>query len=89
MNKTELIERMAEELGSKKDAQAAVEALLGALAAALDRGESVTLTGFGTFKTAERKARRGRNPRTGEEIDIPACRSVKFVPGKALREAVA
>jgi DNA-binding protein HU-beta len=51
-------------------------------------GDTVTLVGFGTFKVVERKARKGRNPQTGEEIDIKASKAPKFTPGKALKEAV-
>ncbi|MFO7912667.1 MAG: HU family DNA-binding protein [Desulfotignum sp.] len=88
MNKGDLINKVAEELDSKKDAQAAVDCMVKAITDALSNNDSVTLVGFGTFKTAERKARKGRNPQTGKEIDIPARNVPKFIPGKALKEAV-
>jgi len=88
MNKGDLINKVSEVLNSKKEAQAAVDVILATVTEALSNKESVTLVGFGTFKTAERKARKGRNPQTGKEIDIPARNVPKFVPGKALKEAV-
>lgn len=88
MNKGELINKVAEVCNSKKTAQAAVDCTIRSITNALANKESVTLVGFGTFKTANRKARKGRNPQTGNEIDIPARNVPKFVPGKALREAV-
>ncbi len=88
MNKGDLINKVAEVLDSKKDAQAAVDCILSTVTEALAEKESVTLVGFGTFKTAERKARKGRNPQTGNEIDIPARNVPKFIPGKALKDAV-
>lgn len=88
MNKGDLVSKVSEVLSSKKDAQAAVDCVLTSITEALSNKESVTLVGFGTFKSAERKARKGRNPQTGKEIDIPARNVPKFVPGKALKEAV-
>ncbi len=88
MNKGDLTNKVAEVLNSKKDAQAAVDCILSSITKALSEKETVTLVGFGTFKTAERKARKGRNPQTGKEIDIPARNVPKFVPGKALKESV-
>jgi DNA-binding protein HU-beta len=88
MNKGDLINKVSEVLNSKKDAQTAVDCILSTVTEALAEKESVTLVGFGTFKTAERKARKGRNPQTGKEIDIPARHVPKFVPGKALKDAV-
>ncbi len=88
MNKGDLINKVAEVLDSKKDAQTAVDTVVKAVTDALSSNDSVTLVGFGTFKTAERKARKGRNPQTGKEIDIPARNVPKFIPGKALKEAV-
>ena len=88
MNKGDLINKVSEVLDSKKDAQAAVDCVLSTITETLAAKESVTLVGFGTFKTAERKARKGRNPQTGKEIDIPARNVPKFVPGKALKDAV-
>ncbi len=88
MNKGNLINKVAEVLNSKKEAQAAVDCTIKAITQALSDNDSVTLVGFGTFKTTHRKARKGRNPQTGKEINIPARNVPKFVPGKALKEAV-
>jgi DNA-binding protein HU-beta len=88
MNKGDLINEVSVVMNSKKDAQMAVDAVLSTISSALKKGESVTLVGFGTFKVAERKARTGRNPQTGKEIKIKAKSVPKFVPGKALKEAV-
>ena len=88
MNKGDLVNKVSEVLKSKKDAQAAVDVVLSSITQALENGESVSLIGFGTFKVAERKARKGRNPQTGEEIFIAASKVPKFVAGKALKEAV-
>ena len=88
MNKGDLVGEVSQVLASKKDAQAAVDTLLAAITKALKKGEDVTLVGFGTFKVTDRKARMGRNPRTGEEIKIKAAKVPKFVPGKALKAAV-
>ena len=72
MNKGDLINKVAEVLNSKKEAQAAVDCTIKSITGALANKDSVTLVGFGTFKTANRKARKGRNPQTGKEINIPA-----------------
>ncbi len=88
MNKGDLINKVSEVLNSKKEAYAAVDCMFAAITEALSNNDSVTLVGFGTFKTADRKARKGRNPQTGKEIDIPARTVPKFVPGKALKDAV-
>lgn len=88
MNKGDLVNEVSQVLTSKKDAQAAVDGLLGAITKSLKKGDDVTLVGFGTFKVAKRKARTGRNPQTGAEIKIKATKVPKFVPGKALKEAV-
>ncbi|MBF0204232.1 MAG: HU family DNA-binding protein [Desulfamplus sp.] len=88
MNKGDLISKVAEVLNSKKDAQAAVDCMLSAITEALAEHKTVTLVGFGTFKTSERKARKGRNPQTGKEIDIPARNVPKFIPGKAMKELI-
>lgn len=89
MNKSELINELAKNLSSKKEAEAALESLLGAISQGLKNGEKITLTNFGTFKVAKRKARTGRNPRTGEEIKIKARKVALFSPGRALKNAVA
>ena len=88
MNKGGLVSKVAEVIGSKKDAQAAVDCVLTSITDTLSNKEAVTLVGFGTFKSVERKARKGRNPQTGEEIDIAARNVPKFVPGKALKDAL-
>lgn len=90
MNKNELINAVAEKAAlSKKDAEAAVTAALDAVAAALAEGDEVRLVGFGTFEVKKREARIGRNPKTKEEIQIPATKVPAFKPGKALKEAIA
>ncbi|MEE6032460.1 HU family DNA-binding protein [Avibacterium paragallinarum] len=89
MNKTDLIDAIASaaEL-NKKQAKAALEATLAAIEASLKAGDAVQLIGFGTFKVSERKARTGRNPQTGAEIQIPASKVPAFVAGKALKDAI-
>jgi len=88
MNKGDLVNEVSKVLNTKKDAQAAVDCVFSSITKALGKGGSVSLIGFGTFKVAERKARKGRNPQTGAEIDIAASKVPKFVAGKALKEAV-
>lgn len=89
MNKTDLINKVAEATEfKKKDAGVAVEAVLDAITGALQAGEKVQLIGFGNFEVKDRQARKGRNPRTGEEIDIPATKVPSFKPGKQLKEDV-
>jgi DNA-binding protein HU-beta len=95
MNKAELVDALAQKTGmSQKDARKAIEAIfstdpgLGIIAAKLDTGERVQLTGFGTFETKQRKPRKGRNPQTNEEIHIPGRRYPTFKPGKSLKERV-
>ena len=88
MNKGDLIDEVSKVLKTKKDAQAAVDCVISSITNALGKGDTVSLIGFGTFKVAERKARKGRNPQTGEEIYIAASKVPKFVAGKALKDAV-
>ena len=89
MNKAELVEEVTNQTGvTKRASRKAVDAMTSVISDTLARGEKVTLVGFGTFKVMERKARKGRNPQTGEEIQIPARKVPKFRPGKSLREAV-
>ena len=88
MKKAELIEEVAKVLNTKKEARAAIESILENISTALKRKEDATITGFGTFKAVKRKARKGRNPYTGEPIKIKASTRVKFVPGKALKETI-
>lgn len=90
MNKTELIAAVAEKTDlSKKDADAAVSAVLGAITDALKAGDKIQLVGFGTFEVRNRAAKQGRNPRTGETMTVPASRVPAFKAGKALKDAVA
>jgi DNA-binding protein HU-beta len=88
MNKSDLINEVATVVSTKKEAQSAVECVISSITKAMKKGEDVVLTGFGTFKVVNRKARKGRNPYTGEEIKIKATKAPKFTPGKALKEAV-
>ena len=88
MNKADLVNEISNIVKTKKDAQAAVDCVLSSITKALEKGDAVTLIGFGTFKVVERKARKGRNPQTGEEIYIAASKVPKFTAGKALKEAV-
>ena len=88
MNKADLVNEVAQVLKTKKDAQAAVEVVLSSITEALGKGDAVSLVGFGTFKVAERKARKGRNPQTGAEIYIAASKVPKFAAAKALKDAV-
>ena len=90
MNKAELIADVATKTGlSKKDSELAVNATFDAITAALTAGEKVQLVGFGAFDVKERGVRIGRNPKTKEEIEIPASRVPQFKAGKLLKEAVA
>jgi len=89
MNKAELISRVAEKAGlTKKDSEKAVNAMIEVIEEALAAGEKVSLVGFGTFEVRSRAERKGRNPRTGQEITIPASKVPAFKAGKALKEAV-
>ena len=88
MNKSDLVDEVSRVLKTKKDAQLAVDCVLSSVIKTLEKGGSVSLVGFGTFKVTERRARKGRNPQTGEEINIAASKVPKFISGKALKEAV-
>ena len=89
MNKAELVSTVAEKTGmSKKDSEKAVNAAFDTITEALAAGDKVQLVGFGAFEVKERGARIGRNPKTKEEIEIPASRVASFKVGKALKEAV-
>jgi DNA-binding protein HU-beta len=89
MNKSELIDAVAGESQlSRADAGRAVDAIVSTITRALKQGDSVTLVGFGTFEARKRGARTGRNPRTGEEIQIAASMNPAFKAGKALKDAV-
>ena len=89
MNKNDLVASVASDSGlSKSDATRAVEAVFESITGALKGGTEVRLVGFGTFSITNRKASIGRNPRTGEQIQIPASKQPKFKAGKRLKEAV-
>jgi len=89
VNKTELIEAVANKTAlTKKDAGLAVEAIIGTITVALEDGDKVSLVGFGTFDTKVRTERIGRNPKTKEEITIPASRIPGFKAGKVLKDAI-
>ncbi|MCR5174842.1 MAG: HU family DNA-binding protein [Oscillospiraceae bacterium] len=90
MNKTELISKISAESGlNKKQSEAALTAALNAITDALKAGDRVQLVGFGVFDVKKRPARTGRNPRTNENIEIPASKLPQFKAGKALKDAVA
>jgi DNA-binding protein HU-beta len=89
MTKAELISAVAEKAGLKKvEAEKAVAAFIATVTGALQKGDKLSLVGFGTFATAKRAARKGQNPQTGKKINIPAATVPKFKPGKTLKEAV-
>lgn len=88
MNKADLVNEVAKVVGTKKKAQETVDCVLATITNALKKKDAVTLIGFGTFKVDKRKARKGRNPQTGEVMKIKAKKVPKFVPGKALKDAV-
>ena len=88
MTKAELVKALKEKAGlaTLAQAEAVYEGLFGAIKATLEKGDALSISGFGSFKVVNRKARKGRNPRTGKEIQVPASKAVKFTPGKALKE---
>jgi DNA-binding protein HU-beta len=88
MNKGDLVNEVAKVVSTKKEAQAAVDCVFSTITKALKKKDTVTLIGFGTFKVAQRKARKGRHPGTGEEIKIKAKKVPRFVPGKGLKDVV-
>ena len=90
MTKAELIAKIAEKAGfeHKSDAEKALSATFEVLREALVAGDTVTLNGFGTFKTIDRAERKCRNPRTKQEMVVPACKVAKFTPAKQLKEAI-
>jgi DNA-binding protein HU-beta len=89
LNKSDLIDHIATQADlSKASATRALEAVLGGIESALKAGDTVSLVGFGTFVVGERDARTGRNPRTGEELEIKAAKVPKFRPGKGLKDAL-
>ena len=89
MNKTELIAAIAERAElSKKDSEKALKAFVDVVAEELKKDHKIQLVGFGTFEVSSRSARTGRNPQTGEEMEIAACKAPKFKAGKALKDAI-
>ena len=89
MTKTDLIAQVAEKTSlTKKDSAAAIDAVFAAITAALAQGDGLSLTGFGSFAVAERAAKEGRNPKTGEKMAIAASKTVKFKPGKSLKDSI-
>jgi nucleoid DNA-binding protein len=89
MTKAELIDKIASGTGlSKADASRALDSTLNSIKMALKKGQKVTLVGFGTFSITKRKSRKGRNPRTGDVITIPAAKIPKFTAGKSLKDSV-
>ena len=88
MNKGDLINEVAKVVSTKKQAQEAVDCIFSSILGALKKRDTVQISGFGSFKVAQRQARKGRNPQTGAEIYIEARMVPKFVAGKALKDAV-
>ena len=89
MNKTELVEVMAQKSGlSKSDSEKALNAFTDTVTAELKKGNKIQLVGFGTFEVADRAARTGTNPQTKEKVKIAACKAPKFKAGKSLKDAV-
>jgi nucleoid DNA-binding protein len=88
MNKEDLISEVAKVVATKKEAEAVVDSVFGAIGKALKEGDRVALAGFGTFTVVDKPPRKGRNPKTGEEIDIAAKKVPKFNLGKALKDVV-
>ena len=89
MTKADLVETVAKEAEmTKKDAEQLVEIIFDSIVGTLNKGEKIELRGFGSFRVRERDARKGRNPKTGEAVDIPAKRVAYFKPGKELKELI-
>jgi DNA-binding protein HU-beta len=89
MKKEEFLALVSEQAGlSKKSAAGAVDTFIQGLMSALEKGDAISFPGFGSFKVVERAAREGRNPATGDKIQIPASKTVKFTPGAGLKERV-
>jgi len=88
MNKGDLVKEVAKVVNTKKEAKAAVDCVFSTITKVLKKKDTVTLIGFGTFKVAQRNARKGRNPQTGKEMTIKAKKVPTFVAGKALKDAV-
>ena len=89
MKKSDFITEVASELGvTKVDATKSINTVFSVIKRTLKKGDSVRLMGFGSFKTSDISAKTVRNPRTGENMNVPACKRARFIPGKALKEAV-
>jgi DNA-binding protein HU-beta len=89
MTKAELIDKIASGTGlSKADASRSLDSTVNSIKAAMKKGQKVTLVGFGTFSVSKRKSRKGRNPRTGDIITIPAAKIPKFTAGKSLKDYI-
>jgi len=89
VNKAELVDEVVNRTGlTKKESREAVDGIISVITDSLSRQEKVTLVGFGNFQVVERKARMGRNPQTGETVQIPAKKAPKFNPGRGLKERV-
>lgn len=89
MTKADLVERVAHEADmTKKDAEQLVEIIFDTIISTLNKGEKIELRGFGSFRLRSRNSRKGRNPKTGESVDIPAKRVAYFKPGKELKEVI-
>ena len=89
MNKSDLVAVVAEKLGAtKRDAEASLNAVVEAITESLVKGEKIQLVGFGSFEVRTRAARKGKNPQTGAEMKIPACKAPSFKAGKALKDIV-
>jgi DNA-binding protein HU-beta len=89
MNREDLVKLVSEKTGiTKKAAEQAQKTVIEVISSTLEKGDSISLIGFGSFKVVERAARKGRNPSTGEKMQIPASKAVKFTPSKSLKERV-
>lgn len=88
MNKGQLVEEVAKQTSTKKEAQDLVEGIIDTIKGSLSKGDDVAISGFGTFKVKQTKARTGRNPKTGETIQIPAKKKVSFKVAKDLKESL-
>jgi DNA-binding protein HU-beta len=86
MKKADLVNEVAKVVGTKKEAQAAVNCVFDSIPKAMKEGSPVTIAGFGSFKVSKRKARNGRNPKTGEVIKIKASKAPRFVASKTLKD---
>ena len=89
MNKEDLVKLVSEKTGiTKKAAEQAQKVVIEGICSTLEKGGSISLVGFGSFKVVDRAAREGRNPSTGEKMQIPASKAVKFTPSKSLKERI-